>query len=301
MAAARTRAFLKIQDGCDSFCSYCIVPYSRGRSRSLPLDQVHAQVDRFRDAGHQEIVLSGIHLGQWGKDLQPARTLLDLLVSLQGKAPPRVRLSSLETLEWDAGLIEHLARWDWICPHFHIPLQSGDAEILERMHRGYTPQMFAQLVRKLHRTFPQAALGSDVMVGFPGETQRHFRNTLELIEELPLTYLHVFPYSPRPGTEAAKWPGRVTGREIDQRAQALRELGARKRQEFQRRFLGRRLEILVEGEMNGQPGWLHGTTANYLKVAFEARGPIAPGTLAWVTVRRLSPSGLFGEMCAIPR
>jgi threonylcarbamoyladenosine tRNA methylthiotransferase MtaB len=296
MAAARTRAFLKVQDGCDAFCSYCIVPFSRGRSRSLPPAEVRAQVLRFRDAGYSEVVLSGIHLGQWGKDLQPAARLADLVDSLQKEASlPHLRFSSLETLEWGEGLIQGLARWRGICRHFHVPLQSGDKEILRRMHRPYNPQDFAEVILELHRLFPTAALGSDVLAGFPGETENHFLNTLELVEALPLSYLHVFPYSPRPGTEAACWPGRITGKELQRRTQTLRDLGLSKRLRFYRQFLEQTVEVLVEGPTKTRSGWYQGTTDNYLKVLFAGPATITAGARGWVKIQGVAADRLSGR------
>lgn len=300
MAAFRTRAILKVQDGCDAFCSYCIVPLSRGKSRSLPLTEVRGQFLRFREAGYSEVVLSGIHLGQWGKDLQPATRLVELVDNLQGEAPcPRLRFSSLETMEWHDGLIQGLDRWRGICAHFHVPLQSGDAEILRRMHRPYSPKDFSEVVYELHRLCPTAALGSDVMAGFPGESPAQFRNTLEFIEKLPLSYLHVFPYSPRPGTQAARWPSRVTGTELKRRAQALRDLSGRMRMRFHSRFLKRTVEVLVEGQEKGENGWFQGTTDNYLKVRFPAPQGLTPGARIWVKIREVSENGLIGTLAAI--
>ncbi len=295
MVAARTRAILKVQDGCDAFCSYCIVPFSRGVSRSLPPAEVREQFQRFRDAGYREVVLSGIHLGQWGKDLRPKMKLADLIGTLQEYAPStRLRLSSLETLEWQDVFSRHLSDWQGVCPHFHIPLQSGDEEILQRMHRPYTPREYAEVVYELHRQVPSAALGADVMAGFPGETERHFQNTLNLVRELPLSYLHVFPYSPRPGTEAAGWPGRIGGDELKQRTKLLRNLGFRKRMEFHRQFLEKTVDVLVESHVKGEPGWYQGTTDNYLKVAFRAPCPVAAGSRAWIKIREASANGLTG-------
>jgi threonylcarbamoyladenosine tRNA methylthiotransferase MtaB len=300
MAAARTRAFLKVQDGCDAFCSYCIVPYSRGASRSLALPEVREQFSRFTNAGYREVVLSGIHLGQWGKDLQPMN-LANLLDSLHAyAAAPRLRLSSLETLEWRDGLIHNLTRWGGICPHFHIPLQSGDAEILRRMHRPYTPREFAEVIQELRHLYPLAALGCDVLAGFPGETERHFSNTLEFIKRLPLSYLHVFPYSPRPGTEAASWPGRATGGELKRRTKALRELGLRKRIEFHQQFLEKTVEVLVENQVRGQRGWYQGTTDNYLKVAFPAPILLTAGSSVRIKIHEASAAGLTGRWVGLP-
>jgi threonylcarbamoyladenosine tRNA methylthiotransferase MtaB len=295
MAAARTRAFLKVQDGCNAFCSYCIVPYSRGTSRSLPLPEACAQFVRFRDAGYGEVVLSGIHLGQWGKDLHPGMRLANLLDGLHECTPaPRLRLSSLETLEWRDGLLHNLTRWQGICPHFHVPLQSGDEEILRHMRRPYTPREYAEVIHELHRLYPWAALGADVLAGFPGETDKHFRNTLDLIQSLPLSYLHVFPYSPRPGTEAADWQGRTTGDGLKRRTKALRDLGLQRQMEFRQRFLGQTVEVLVENQVKDQEGLYQGITDNYLKVAFQAAIPLTAGSRVWVRIHKASANRLIG-------
>ncbi len=292
MHSGRARAFLKVQDGCNAFCSYCIVPHTRGASRSLPYEDVRAQMDLFMSRGYREVVLTGIHLGQWGRDFDPPASLASLLESLaRGPMPSRVRLSSLESAEWDSQILRKLPAWPWICPHFHIPLQSGDASILERMHRPYSPLEYAEVVRELNALFPDAALGADVLVGFPGETERHFLNTYELIEALPLTYLHVFPFSPRPGAPAAEQPGRIAGVELKRRAQALQELSARKKAAFRLRFLGREVEVLAETQV--KPGWWLGTSGNYLQVAFP--GHAAQGRLVRVRVTGERDGGLAGE------
>jgi threonylcarbamoyladenosine tRNA methylthiotransferase MtaB len=254
-------------------------------------------MDRFLVHGYQEVVLTGIHLGQWGKDLEPSQDLAGLLRFLGEEGlPPRVRLSSLEPMEWGGGLIPQLSSSPWICPHFHIPLQSGDAEILQRMHRPYTPHAYSEVVRELHFLFPDAALGADVLVGFPGETSDQFNATLELIRNLPLTYLHVFPFSPREGTLAARWPGRVTGHELKRRAQILQSLGAQKREVFRGRFVGRWVEVLTEVEE--KPGWWRGTTPNYLQVLFHAQNPPIAGSLVNVRIARCTETGLEGEAAA---
>lgn len=286
MHTGRTRAYLKVQDGCNAYCSYCVVPYTRGRSRSLPPDEVLSQLHRFVDAGYREVILTGIHLGQWGKDLSPARDLTGLLDRIgDSDSPPRVRLSSLEPLEWSDGLLRRISTVPWICPHFHIPLQSGDDDVLAAMHRPYTALQYANLIRELRMLFPEAALGADVLVGFPGETQRRFLNTLHLVEELPLTYLHVFPFSPRPGTPAADMPGRIPGDEMKKRARMLQDIGTRKRRQFRERFLGQSVEVLVESAAS-RAGWLRGTTANYLQVLFPAGRVVLPGSIVRVQVVR---------------
>jgi threonylcarbamoyladenosine tRNA methylthiotransferase MtaB len=301
MHSGRARAFLKIQDGCDSFCTYCIVPYTRGRSRSLPLEDVLGQVNRFVGSGYEEIVLTGIHLGQWGKDLSPevksssvSPNLANLLGILAENAHPRrLRLSSIEPGEWSRELIERLASWPWICPHFHVPLQSGDREILSRMHRPYTPDLYSELIRELNLRFPEAALGADVMVGFPGETDRSFENTYKLISRLPLTYLHIFPFSPRPGTPAAALPGRIPSSEVKRGIKLLHNLNLKKKEAFRMRFLGKTVEVLAESRVGN--GWWRGTSGNYLTVRFRSSRPLSAGSVARVRLVEPTEKELLGQ------
>jgi threonylcarbamoyladenosine tRNA methylthiotransferase MtaB len=293
MHSGRARSFLKVQDGCDSFCSYCIVPYTRGRSRSLPTEDVRRQMDRFIGFGYQEVVLTGIHLGQWGRELAPAQDFGELLTYLaEGSLPHRIRLSSLEPMEWTGELIGRLASWPWLCPHFHVPLQSGDSEILYRMHRPYAPRHYAELIQELHLLFPDGAYGADVLVGFPGETDRHFENTFKLITELPLTYLHVFPFSPRSGTQAATLGNRVTDGEVKRRARSLRQLGMQKKEAFRRRSVGKWVEVLAESKKT--PGWWQGTSDNYLTVVFHSSKPLSVGSIVRVRLTELTDKGLIG-------
>ncbi len=202
-----TRAWLKVQEGCSHACSYCIVPSVRGPGRSLSSEGVVSSLEALAAAGFQEVVLTGIDLGQYGKDLHPLSSLALLLRSLShGPWPFRIRLSSLEPQEITAELMKALSAFPYLCPHFHLPLQSGAPAVLQAMGRPYQPGHFRALVMELHRRFPTAALGLDVMVGFPGETAADFEATRTLVETLPVAYLHVFPFSPRPGTQAQTLP-----------------------------------------------------------------------------------------------
>jgi threonylcarbamoyladenosine tRNA methylthiotransferase MtaB len=265
--ADRTRAFLKVQDGCNSFCSYCTVPYARGRNRSLPLERVLFQARGLAALGFKEIVLTGIHLGTYGEDLVPSPSLLTLLKSLEKEdLSLRLRLSSVEPREFNPSLMEYLACSRRVCPHLHIPLQSGDDRILRRMNRNYSTAFFADLVNRLAQTIPGAAIGADVIGGFPGEDDSAFLNTMTMIENLPLAYLHVFPFSKRKGTPAAAFPGQVPPQVIRARCHALRELGEKKRDSFSRSFLGQRLKVLVEGKRDRESGLLKGFSANYIPV-----------------------------------
>lgn len=264
-----TRAFLKIQDGCNSFCSYCIVPYARGPSRSLPVRDVLNKVEDLWRAGFREIVLTGIHLGSYGEDLNPPQNLLDLLQALENfSGEVRFRLSSLEPTEISAPLIDFLATARQICPHLHIPLQSGDDGILKKMHRPYTASFYAQLLHRLHEAIADLAMGADVICGFPGEDEEAFQNTLLLLAHLPLAYLHVFPYSQRPGTPAASLPGQVPSALIKERCQILRELSDQKKNLFYKSFAGKVLAVLVEGKGDKEKGLWKGYSRNYIPVIF---------------------------------
>lgn len=297
MAIGRTRAVLKIQDGCNAFCSYCIVPHTRGCSRSLPSSSVRAQLDRFLDHGYQEVVFSGIHLGQWGRDLSTNEDLASLFRKLKsGGLPQRIRLSSLEPLEWTDGLIRELRDTPELCPHFHVPLQSGDDEILKNMRRPYGSGLYRELTHELHRCFPDAALGADVLVGFPGETDSRFENTLSLLQDLPVSYLHVFPFSARPGTPAASMKDVLDGRTLKARSQILRELSGAKRRAFAERFLGHELEVLVEKRQSA--GFWQGTSRNYMKISFSSSMDPGVGSIVSVRLLEVTSQGLRGVVVA---
>jgi threonylcarbamoyladenosine tRNA methylthiotransferase MtaB len=263
----RTRAYLKVQDGCNAFCSYCIVPYARGRSRSLPLQDALAKAKELAGKGFKEIVLTGIHLGAYGEDLNPSLALLDLLQALEGETPDiRIRLSSIEPKEFAPSLIDFLAQSQKVCAHLHIPLQSGDDGILQRMNRTYFAAFFADLVKRLLGMIPDLAIGVDVIAGFPGEDEKAFENTMRLLEDLPIAYLHVFPFSRRQGTPAMTLPAQVPSQVIKARCQALRELGAKKRRLFCSAFKGKKVKVLVESKRDRESGRLKGYSRNYIPV-----------------------------------
>lgn len=268
-----TRIWLKVQDGCSHHCSYCIVPQVRGPGRSLEPPAVDAALKEAAALGYQEVVLTGVDLGQYGHDLSPAGSLTSLVRRLKDQVRPfRVRFSSLEPQGITPVLLEECATWQEFCPHFHLPLQSGAAPVLAAMGRPYRPLDFKDLVREIKRYFPDAALGLDILAGFPTERADDFEATLSLVESLPVAYLHVFPFSPRPGTAAAQLP-RLAVKEIQARARIMRQLGQLKKLEFQQSQLGKMREVLVEGPAL-QGGWLKGLSDNYLRVIF-------PGPLEW--------------------
>lgn len=270
----RTRPFLKIQDGCDTFCSYCIVPYARGRHRSMPVEDVLASVRIIQEAGFHEVVLTGIHLGCYGTDLSPATHLTEMLAALQHQtAIDRIRLSSIEPLEVTDELIELVAvsskRPGHLCRHFHIPMQNGDNTLLKRMNRPYRQKDFRNRIETIHQTLPEAAIGTDVMIGFPGETDEAYQNTLNFIASLPLSYLHVFPFSPRKGTPAYTFPDRVPPDIIKERCREVRELGHRKRLAFLEKHIHSELDVLVESSPDKKTGRFKGVTSNYIKVLLD--------------------------------
>ena len=230
---------------------------------------------RFLDRGYQEIVLTGIHLGQWGLDFKPRQDLIDLLRSIIDHCPPpRLRLSSLEPGEITSDLLDLLASEPSLCPHLHIPLQSGDATILARMNRHYHPDFYRDLVLEATRRIPHLAVGADVLVGFPGESDECFQNSYRLIESLPIAYLHVFPYSPRPPTPAATMSAQVSPSVIRQRCGLLRELDQAKRLTFLQRFLGEMRQVLVENRRDEVSSMQCGFTDNYLPVLVPADGSL---------------------------
>jgi threonylcarbamoyladenosine tRNA methylthiotransferase MtaB len=268
--AGQTRAFLKLQEGCDQFCSFCIVPFSRGTSRSVPPRQVLEVLDALHDRGFKEVILSGVHLGGYGKDLSPQVTLMDLLEMIAERCRiPRVRLSSIDPEELSDEIIDLVAGVDKFCPHFHLPLQAGEDQILERMRRRYQIDDYRRRVERILERIPDAAIGTDLIVGFPGETPEHFERYFAFIEGLALAYFHVFPYSVRRGTTAAKFSGKVEAREITRRAQRLRRLGEMRRQAFVERFVGTRLKVLVEETREPGCQRLRGYSRNYIKVLVQ--------------------------------
>jgi len=292
----RVRAYLRIQDGCESFCTYCIVPYTRGPSRSLAPAEVIDQARIFADEGHREIVLTAIHLGNYGKDLPEAPSLVTLLDQLT-RATPNVayRLSSLEPLEIDTSLLSLMRnRPDNIQPHLHIPLQSGDNEILHRMNRRYTVEQFRRVIELCRTSLPDAAIGVDILVGFPGETPSHFQAMHSFLQSLDITYLHVFPYSIRPDTKAAAFPDQVAKSIKEERVAILRKLSDDKRVAFHRCQLGRTWPVLVEGRRDGD-GMLKGFTANYIPVSFNGPDRLVQQVVP-VKLVELQENSVLGEI-----
>jgi len=301
-ANERTRPNLKVQDGCDNRCSFCVIPYVRGQSRSLPRERVVAEVRAQVEAGYREVVISGINLGRWGRDLENSSQLS--AVSSQLKPYPRrleslirailertflekLRISSIEPMDWSDELIGLVASSPRIAKHAHVPMQSGSDAVLRRMHRKYRPWHYREKILKIRRAMPTAAIGADAMVGFPGETEAEFVETRRMVEELPFTYLHVFTYSARPGTPAAEQPGQVPVALARERNRALREIASEKKVAFMRSLVGTVVEAITL--QSGGADFTEALTDNYLKVKIFGRHEAN----RWMA---LNTEGVDGEM-----
>ncbi len=266
----QTRAFLKIQEGCDLFCTFCIVPMSRGKSRSVEPRKILDSLDRLAAQGFQEVVLTGIHLGGYGEDLDPTVDLTWLLEAIEERRPvPRIRLSSLDPHEISESLMQLLTGSELLCPHLHIPLQWGEDSVLARMRRRYDTTLAREVLSQLRERLPTAALGTDLIVGFPGEGEEEFARGMDFLEESPFTYFHVFPYSVRSGTTAAKFSDKVPPAVITTRARQVRTLGERKKADFARQFVSATLPVLFEHTRDKASGLLKGYSRNYLRVLAE--------------------------------
>ncbi len=292
---SRTRGFLKIQDGCDNRCSYCIVPLARGASRSVDQAVVLREFKRLVLEGCPEIVLTGIHIGTYGADLASPASLTALLHELiPHRGSARIRLSSIEPHEITSETIALLGKT--LCRHLHIPLQSGDETILRTMRRNYTPEFYLELLRKIADQVPGVALGADIMVGFPGEGEKEFAHTLELVQKSPLTHLHVFSYSPRPGTPAAAMKDQVPEPVKKERSEALRDLGRGKNLSFRQKNIGLVLKTVVESKRDTKTGMLTGLTDNYLRVLISGADNEAVGKELSVGIQRIEENDIFAEV-----
>jgi threonylcarbamoyladenosine tRNA methylthiotransferase MtaB len=286
----RTRPNLKVQDGCDNRCSFCVIPYVRGHSRSLPLTQILQEVNLLVSAGYREVVVSGINLGRWGRDVIPEMwgvqsrppRFEDLIRAILDQTTlEKLRISSVEPMDWSDALIRLQAESSRIAKHVHVPMQSGSDAVLRRMHRKYRPWHYREKIEKIRRAMPDAAIGADVMVGFPGETDAEFDETVRMIESLPFTYLHVFTYSPRPGTPAAAASDQVPVHAARERNRILRDVAAEKKLAFMKSFIGKTVEAItlqpsedwMASEVDGGcvPRHTESLTDNYLKLRLKGR------------------------------
>ncbi len=267
----RARAFLKIQDGCNHSCSYCAVPMARGKSRSLNPQDVLKAVESFCLEGYKEVVLTGVHIGNYGLDLAPRISLTEIIKEIRNTYPQiRLRLSSIEPNELDDDLLSIIAD-KLICPHLHIPLQSGSDRILSAMNRRYNKTFFRDMINKIISINPDISIGTDVIVGFPGEREKEFHETVELVEELPFSYIHVFPYSKRPGTNAESLQGHLAPKIKKKRVDVIREIAYRKKNDYISRYLDKVLEVIVEAS-DKTNGFLRAISDNYIKVLLKKEG-----------------------------
>lgn len=294
----RTRAFIKIQEGCENFCTYCIIPYTRGPLRSRRLNSIKQEARRLAGEGYREIVLTGIHLGAYGRDFGDGTTLADAVETvLSEKSFARVRLSSLESLEVDGRLLKLMKEEPRLAPHLHLPLQAGSDEILRRMNRHYTTGEFIALAERLRKEVPFLALTTDIIVGFPGETEEMFAETLKNAELLGFSRIHVFPYSIRPGTPAATMPDQVPEPIKKERVHRLEQVGEKTAARFRQSAIGEVKEVLIE-TIDSAEGIADGLTDNYLRVYCDGSGRKS-GELVRLRLDREYRDGLWGEM--IPR
>lgn len=321
-ANERTRPNLKVQDGCDNRCSFCVIPYVRGQSRSMPWQRVIQEVHSLVEAGYREVVISGINLGRWGRDLpavgcessyggpnegaisrsssmNPGRQttndqrLTDLIRAILDSTPlEKLRISSVEPMDWSNELIELVASSPRIAKHAHVPLQSASDAVLRRMHRKYRPWHYREKILKIRAAMPSAAIGADVMVGFPGESEAEFQETRRMVEELPFTYLHVFTYSARPGTPAAEQRGQVPVALARDRNRELREIAAAKKRAFARSLVATPVQAITLHSKSGE--FIEALTDNYLKM--KVRGEVEANRWRNVTVERADGETLVGQV-----
>ncbi len=293
--AGHTKAFIKVQDGCDRFCSFCKIPLVRGRSRSRPLKDIVEEVRRLVERGFKEVILTGICLGDYGRDFKDGTDLIRLIDELEKIGLSfRIRLSSIDPEDITDELINKFVTAKLLCRHFHIPLQSGDDEILKKMNRHYTASRFTGLVHKIKSAIVDIAITLDVMVGFPGEGEENFKNTLNIVEAISPLRMHIFPYSKRDGTQAAKFNGVPAPHIVRRRIRRLRELQREMSYNFRRRFIGKGLQVLVETKRDRTAGLLIGYSDNYIKVVFEGPDELMRGLIR-VKIQEVTGDFTFGR------
>ncbi|SFT81041.1 threonylcarbamoyladenosine tRNA methylthiotransferase MtaB [Selenomonas sp. GACV-9] len=290
----RTRAFLKIEDGCQNFCSYCIIPYARGPVKSRHLDKIHAEAKKLVAAGFKEIVLTGIHLGAYGRDLTEEVTLADACREvLKVEGLKRLRLGSLESIELSPDLFELIRSDERFCAHLHLPLQAGSDSVLKDMNRHYDTAEFARLIEHVEREVPGVAVSTDIIVGFPGETEEQFQQGLAFVDKMNFSRMHVFPYSRRSGTPAAERKDQIPEPVKKERAQRMQKLAAHKTEMFHEMFLGKTMRVLFETNTDGITD---GLTDNYIRVYTEDE--VVCGELYEVQLERLYRDGVWGKVVA---
>ncbi len=289
----KTRAVIKVQDGCNNFCSYCIIPYAKGRVRSRKLENVITEIKKIVEKGIKEVVITGIHVASYGKDFDNDIRLINLLEEInQIGGLKRIRLGSLEPKIITEDFVKRLKKLDKICNHFHLSLQSGCNETLKRMNRKYTIEEFQKVTELLRENFEEVALTTDIIVGFPGETEEEFEMTYKFLEKIKFSKMHVFKYSIRQGTVAAKMPNQIDGTIKEKRSQKLIELSNKNEIEFMKNCIGKTIEVLFEEEK--EDGYIEGHTTNY--VVIETKGKDLENTIKKVRVEKLEGNLLKGKI-----
>lgn len=289
-----SRAFVKVQEGCNARCTYCIVPIARGRSRSIPSGRVKSQIKRLAGNGYSEIVLTGIHIGRYGYDMEGETDLAGLIKSILEEIDGvRIRLSSIEINEVSDGILELISSTGRIAPHLHIPLQSGDDTVLGAMGRPYDTVLFERKIEHISSASDRLGLGTDCIVGFPGETDGQFRNTYDMVKRLPFTYLHVFNFSKRPGTPAATMSGQIHPEVRKERSKRLIELGKKKRISFMKSLIGRTEPALVQGPRHKSSRFSIAITGNYCEVHIKRNAELS-GKPHPVNISHYSMGRLYG-------
>jgi len=290
-----TRAFIKIQDGCNRFCSYCIIPYARGPIRSRSVEYILDEANRLVFNGYKEIVLTGIHIASYGKDINNT-SLLDIIKKVHEiDGVKRIRLGSIEPTIVNDEFVNEISKLEKVCPHFHLSLQSGCDSTLKRMNRKYTTQKYRESVEILRKKLKDVSITTDVMVGFPGETDTEFNETVKFLEEISFSAMHVFKYSKRKGTPAAEFSKQVSPKQKDERSNILLELTARKTYEFNKRYEGRVMDVLFEQDVKGKTGIIEGLTSNYIKVLCKGETALN-GQIVKVLLNKAFDDYVIGEI-----
>lgn len=293
----KTRASLKIQDGCDNRCAYCIIPFARGKSRSAKSDFIIDQIKSFEKHGFKEVIFTGIHIGQWGKEW--GKTILDLLKEVEANTNVRYRLGSLYPNEITDELLDFLSKSKQFCPHFHLSLQSACNRTLERMNRRYKVEDYLEQIEKINKLFELPFLGSDVIAGFVGETQEDFETTLKNLEKSGLTAIHTFPYSIRKGTQAEKMQGHLPDKVKEERATAIKKISAQKTKDFLEKNIGTVHNVLVEKHLDKHLNVLKGMSENYITVLLNSDDRNLINTIQKVKITEIKDGKAFGEIILI--
>ncbi|QUH26912.1 tRNA (N(6)-L-threonylcarbamoyladenosine(37)-C(2))-methylthiotransferase MtaB [Serpentinicella alkaliphila] len=292
----KTRAFLKIQEGCNQYCSYCIIPYARGNIRSRKKSEIINEIEKLVENGFKEIVLTGIHVASYGRDLKDDNTLINVLKEVNDiEGLERIRLSSLEPTLFTEYFLKELSKLNKVCDHFHLSLQSGSDTVLKRMNRKYTTDQYRNIVKIIRSVYPDVSLTTDIIVGFPGETDEEFNETYDFVKEMNFSMIHVFKFSPRKGTPAAEYADQIDGVTKHKRSVRLIKLGDEMQLEYMNKFFGKTLDVLFESSSKELEGYIEGTTNNYIKVLCSANENIE-GRILKVELTEVKDSFMIGKI-----